>query len=227
MANWLLQEEMRFAPSLMVQGFTRADTGEGTAPTRVITLRNVTVLDNRRLFGNSDVIVHTVVVDGYPDMKSGQPFWVHQLDFSNVADGAVLSIDPDLGVQIYRGVPADFLNLYVLVVRDTQASRRLAKMLRKNLMAESVGVAAGAAISIFAKLPPQITVPAARELVTKAVNTTLDYFGKKKNVVIGVYYASLLKELKYGAGMHPASYPSSRLNCGGAVEIAYEVRTSA
>ena len=62
---------------------------------------------------------------------------------------------------------------------------------------------------------------------TLLTDEIVDYFVKKRNVVIGVYYASLLKELKYGAGMHPASYPSSRLNCGGAVEIAYEVRTSA
>jgi hypothetical protein len=221
MGNWLLEEESRFEPSLMVEGAARAARSRKTYS---ILLRNVKVLDNRRLFGAADVIVYSVVVDGYPDMKSGQPFWTKQLTFPHVKDGATLtSIDPDLGVLIYRGRARDFVNLYFLVVRDTESSRDLAKLLKENFIAQGIGTVAGAAVSIFANLPPQITAPMARELTTTAVDTTLDFFAGQKNVVIGTYYGSLLKGQSYGVGLHPADYPASRLNCGGALEIAYEV----
>jgi hypothetical protein len=221
MGNWLLKEESKFELAQAAGGASRAARSKKTYS---ILLRDVTVLDNRRLFGAADIIVYSVVVDGYPDMKSGQPFWTKQLTFANVKDGATLSsIDPDLGVLIYRGRARDFVNLYLLVVRDTQSSRDLAKLLQENFIAQGIGTVAGAAVSIFANLPPQITAPMARELTTTAVDTTLDYFTGQKNLVIGTYYASLLKAQAYGLGLHPASYPASRLNCGGALEIAYQV----
>jgi hypothetical protein len=221
MGNWLLKEEPSFEPSLMVQSASRAVRSKETYS---ILLRNVTVLNNRRLLLSADVIVYTVVVDGYPDMKSSQPFWGEEFHFFGVKDGAVLPIDPAHGVQIYRGKPRHFMNLYVLVVRDTQTTRDFAKLLKDNLVAEGIGTLAGAAVSIYANLPPQITVEMARELTKKAADTTRDYFSKQRNLVIGVYYGSLIREKDYGLGLNPADYPVSRLNCGGALEIAYEVK---
>jgi hypothetical protein len=221
MSNWLLKEEPSFEPSLMIQSASRAVRSKETYS---ILLRNVTVLDNRRLLLSADVIVYTLVIDGYPDMQSNQPFWGEEFHFFGVKNGAVLPIDPEHGVQIYRGKPRHFMNLYVLVVRDTRATRDFAQLLKDNFVAKGIGTLAGAAISIYGNLPPQVTVETARELTTTVTDTTLDYFSKQKNLVIGVYYGSLIREKDYGLGLNPANYPASRLNCGGALEIAYEVK---
>ena len=37
---------------------------------------------------------------------------------------------------------------------------------------------------------------------TKAIDTTLDYYSSQKNLSIGVYYGSLLREKDYGLGLH-------------------------
>lgn len=221
MATWLRAQEQPFDSGLLIQAASRS-TRSKTA--YAVLLRSVRVVDNHKLFGPADLIVYAVVVDGFPDMESGEPFWSQQLPFANVDDGASLDgIDSEAGLVIYSGKPADFLNLYLLVVRDKQTTRDLAQVLGDNLAAEGVGTLAGAAVSTFAGLPPGVTVPMARELVTKAVEKTLDYFVKQKNPVIGVYYASLLAQKDFGLGMHPKNYPPEHLSCGRALQIAYEV----
>jgi hypothetical protein len=209
----------------MVHAASRATRAKATY---TLLLRSLRVVHNKSLFGSADVIVYAVVLDGYPDMKSGKPFWAQQFAFPDVKDGATLgAIDPALGVAVYRGRPADFLNVYLLVVRDKQATRDLAKVLSDNLVAEGIGTIAGAAISTYAGLPPGITVPMARDLTRKAVETTLAFLAQQKNPVIGVYYASLLAEQDFGAGLHPAGFPPALLRCGDALEIAYEVKKDA
>jgi hypothetical protein len=221
MATWLRTQEQSFDSGLLIQAASRSTRARSAY---TVLLRSVRVVDNHKLFGPADVIVYVVVVDGYPDMKSGKPFWSQQLLFAGVDDGATLGgLDSEAGLAIYRGKPADFLNLYLLVVRDKQTTRDLSQVLSDNLAAEGVGTLAGAAVSTLAGLPPGITVPMARELVTKAVDTTLDYFAKQKNPVIGVYYASLLAQKDFGAGLHPKNYPPEHLDCGKALQIAYEV----
>lgn len=222
MATWLRTEETPFEEGPLIRGATR---GARATVDHTVLLRSIRVIDNKKLFGSADVIVYAVVLDGYPDMESGKPFWAQQFAFPDVRDGATLdAIDPDLGIALYRGKPADFLNLYLMVVRDKQATRDLAKVLSENLVAEGLGTIAGAAISTYAGLPPGITAPMVRDLAKKAVETTLDFFAKQKNPVIGVYYASLLPGHGYGSGLHPTGFPADRLSCGDALEIAYEVR---
>lgn len=221
MSGWLLQEEETFKPSLLIRSAARASRADAV---HAILLRAVRILDNRRLFFSSDIIVYCVVVDGYPDMKSGMPFWTQQYDFFKVKDGATLPIDPEGGLLLYHGRPREFLNLYLLAIRNTEASREFAKLLKENFVAQGLGTLAGAAVSIYANLPPEVTVPAARDLTTTAVDTTIDYFARRGNLVIGVYYASLIGGSgNYGLGYHPSDFPESLLNCGGGLELAYEV----
>jgi hypothetical protein len=225
MSKWLQQDEMPFEEELLVRAASR---GARARATFTLLLRSIRVLNNKALFGSADVIIYAIVLDGYPDMKSGKAFWAQQFAFPGVNDGSTLkAIDPDHGVAIYHGRPADFLNMYLLVVRDKQTTRDLAAVLSDNLVAEGLGTLAGAAISTYAGLPPGITVPVVRELAKKAVETTLDFFAEQKNPVIGVYYASLLARQNFGKGLHPAAFPDALLPCGDALELAYEVTMDA
>lgn len=221
MSQWLIQDETPFQPSLLLATSSRSTRTR--APYAVV-LRAIRVLNNRRLFFSSDVLVYTVVVDGYPDVASDLPVWTQTLSFSGVKDGANLSIDPESGYVIYQGRPRDFLNVYLLAVRDTQTTREFTRVLKENMVAAGVATLAGAAVSIFAGLPAGTTVSATRDLITGAVNTTLDYFIRRKDPVIGVYYGSLLKQDDFRSGLHPANYPTSLLSGGDALEIGYEVR---
>lgn len=223
MSAWLCTEETPFAPSLFVTGAARAAR---TTQTCSVLLRTVRVLDNKRLFWAADVVVYAVTVDGYPDMKSQTPFWVQQFLFANVKDGATLPIDSQTGVLLYRGRPRDFLNLYLLVIRDTKTTQDFATLLKQNFVANGIGTLAGAAVSIYAGLPATATAPVVRDLTTQAVNTTLDYFSQQKNQVIGAYYASLLPEHTYGVGLHPPNYSAGLIDCGGALAIGYQVTVS-
>lgn len=220
MSLWLRSEEAPFSPEVAAQPMETADRRGARRPTVTVSLRGVTVLDNKKLFGSASVRVLAVVVDGNRDTNSGAPFWSSELSFANVRDGAKLSIDPELGVVIYRGKPWGFLSLFVLVARDTDASRAFAKALEEGFLAKGIGTAAGAA-TIFAGAP--IAAGAAREVTTAVVTATLDVFAERKDPVIGTYYGSVTKEQHYGEGLHPSTYPAELIDCGGAAQLAYEV----
>jgi hypothetical protein len=221
MPRWLVEEEQTFKPAALGAYATRSSRAKATYS---LLLRGLKVLDNKKFWGASDINVVSVVVDGYPDMKTGRPFWAQEMKFSGVRDGALLSIDPDMGQLIYRGRPKDFLNLYLLVVRDTGATAGFAKLLQKNFLAEGIGTVAGAAVSIFAGMAAPVAASAARDMATRAVNATLDYYAKRKELLVGTYYGSLIGEMDYGRGVHPQGFPGSMIPAGGALELAYEVR---
>jgi hypothetical protein len=221
MPRWLVEEVQSFKPAVLTAYATRSARSKHEYS---LLLRGLRVLDNRKFWGSSDINLFTVVVDGYPDMRTGRPFWSQELRFTGVKDGSLLAIDPDMGQLIYQGRPKDFLNLYLLVMRDTTATADFAQLLKKNFVAEGIGTAAGAAISIFAGLPAPMAASAARDLATKAVNATLDHYSKRKAVVVGTYYGSLLGDVDYGRGLHPQGFPAKMIPAQEALELAYEVR---
>lgn len=145
-------------------------------------------------------------------MKSGKPFWNQQISLYKVKDGYIHRFDDTgtAGYLVFRGRPHDFLNLYILVFRDTQFTREFAQLLNENFISQGIGYVAGGAISIYANLPPTITVPMVRDMTTNVVKATTDYFSRRKNVVIGVYYGSLLRGEDYGLGIHPLDYNPSQ-----------------
>ena len=224
MAEWLWIEEFPLDQGRLVAGAARAGRSKQEYTLR---LRGVRVLNNRKLIGQAEVHLHTVVIDGYPDMESNKPFWTQSFMFPNVKDGDMLSIDPDLGVQLYRGKPEDFLNLYVMVVRNRQAGRDFADVLKQNMAGEGIGTLIGGAISVFAEVPAGQSIDDIRRLATGAVNTTIDYFMKQKNPVIGVYYGSLTREKHYGLGLRPPGYPDDLITCGDTLQLGYQVEETA
>jgi hypothetical protein len=223
MAEWLRKEEMPFAPSDAAIMFDDAVRTRARRPTVTVSLRGVRVLNNRKLFGSARVRVLTVVVDGNRDNDGDAPFWRSELDFPGVGDGATLPIDPEFGYLVYRGRPWGFLSLFVLVAKDTEATRQFAQTLKENFLAKGIGAAAGAA-TIFAGAPMAAEV--ARQLAAGLVDTTLEVLAKKKNPLIATYYGSVTKEQKYGPGLHPSGYPSALIDCGATAQIAYEIASS-
>ena len=220
MVNWLLKEEAPIKKSISDSSVSKPIRSE--QPYSIL-LRKIHVVDNKRLFFSTDLVIYSIIIDGFPDMRSGNPFWVQELKFSDVDDNTTLSIDPETGFLIYYGKPSGFLNLYILTVRDSSSIREFAKVLKDNFVAKGIGMIAGAAISIFAG-QNQTIGSITPTLAAGAVDLTIDYFINKGNKIIGVYYGSLLREDEYGNGFHPSSYPPELLDCGKVLGIAYEVR---
>lgn len=214
MARWLLTQEPRFRRY-------RGPEEDKTTEVSVL-LRLIRILDNKRLFGSSEITVNCIVVDGRPDIESGTPFWSQQLRFVNVKDGETLSIDESLGWLIYHGAPSDFMNVYLVVMRNTDSTRQFVQILKDNFVSEGIGIIVAGA-SIFSG-HGVTNVIKTRKIVTNAVDSTLDYFIKRKDPLIGIYYGSLLRQDDYSVGLHPPTFPDKTLKCGNTMEIAYQVK---
>jgi len=183
-----------------------------------ILLKKIVILNNRKLFGSADVVIFSVAANGIIDLKSGPPVWTQELRFGNIRDGAILPIDPDAGVLLFRGRARAFLNLYLFVIRDMESARQFAGRLRDSFLAEGIGAAVGAAAAGHGLSDQSI-----RDSTTKLVRGVLNQFTKLGDKALGAYYASFLRENNYGTGLHPANYPASLLKCGEAVDMAYQV----
>ena len=227
MGNWLLKEEPAFPSSYSVS------SGSGPEADYSILLRKIRILDNKKLFGGADILLYCITVNGYPDMKQRKPFWSQQLTLPSIKDGDIRSFDEggDSGYLIFYGRPKDFMNLYIIAFKDVEQTREFAETLQRSFVAEGIGIAAGAAVTIFAGPAGLIAAPVARQLTNKAVDAALIHFRKKKNPIIDVYYGSLLRNKNFGEGLHPPEYdpkdsPPIMLECGGALTLAYEVAES-
>ena len=220
MGMWLREDVPRLRPSPFVDAGVRGSNG-----TEVVSvfLRHARVLNNRRLWRSADVLLYIVAIDGHVDSEEDAPFWSQSMFFPRVKDGSTLPIDPNQGWLGYRGTPGEFVNFYLLAMRDSEATRRFSKLLKENMAATGIGRAAGAAVSIFSGPDGTLAAPLAREVTERAVDTTLDYFSRKQDLAIGAYYGSLVAEKNYGEGLNPADYPLGTISCGDALEIAYEV----
>jgi hypothetical protein len=224
MPDWLRADESSFepAPASMSGGADGPSDAKVDLrrPTVTICLRGVRVLDNKKLFGSAQVRVLLIVVDGRVNTQAGMPFWTQELPFPNVSDGATLPIDVDSGFVVYRSKPEGFISLFVIIARDTEATRAFAQALKDSFVAKGIGTTVGVGITLAGA---SLAAPAARALTTEAVDSALDYFRTKKNPLIATYYGSLTRERQYGGGLHPPEYPRRLLACGATAELAYEV----
>ena len=228
MGNWLLKEEPAFPSSYPVLAGTGATEADYS-----ILLRKIRILDVKKFWGPANILLSCIVVNGFPDMKNKRPFWSQQLTLTDMRDGDIRSFDDggESGYIIFYGKARDFINLYFIAFKDEQDTREFAKILQESFVAEGIGNVVGALIPIFGGPAGAIAAPIARQMTTKAIESTLNYYKNKGNPIIDIYYGSLLRSNNFGVGPHPNEYdpqvsPPKMLEAGGALALAYQVEES-
>lgn len=131
MGNWLLKEEPVIPSSYSVLSGTIAEADYS------ILLRKIRIIDNKRMFGRpANILLHCIIVNGYPDLRSRKPFWSQQLTLPAMRDGDIRSFDEggESGYVIFHGKPKDFLNLYIVTFKNEQASVSSQKCCKRVLL---------------------------------------------------------------------------------------------
>lgn len=200
MTDWLIEEPAdarAVARSVVFEGARQERGKAAPAPAQTVALRlhDVLIHNNKKwfdIFGGADIRLDAVVVQG--NMIEADPAAAYvptTMRFSGIGDGDRLPTD-DYGMLLYYGYPRHFLDISIIVSRDSRdtddLSTRLAKEMNsgamKGAMATLLGlaVAAPSAAAVTAAIAAAATMgiwparssaacPAARSACTGAADS--------------------------------------------------------
>ena len=169
MTDWLIDDSVdsaRIAPALAAAQVATRGTGdaEGSNAALVVRLHDLIVHNNRKwitFLGGADVRVDLVVVQG--NVLEHDPTTCYTpttLRFESVGDGDSLPVD-EQGILAYYGWPKHFLDISVIVSRDTAHSDDLSALLSRSAANPEVKTALSALIGVAVAVPPAAAVAAA------------------------------------------------------------------
>ena len=219
MTDWLIEEPAdarAVARSVVFEG-ARQERGKAPpAPAQTVALRlhDVLIHNNKKwldIFGGADIRLDAVVVQGNViEADPAAAYVPTTMHFSGIGDGDRLPSD-DYGMLLYYGYPRHFLDISIIVSRDSRGtddlSTRLAKEMNsgamKGAMATLLGlaVAAPSAAAVTGAIAAAATIgDLARQIVRSMSGST-----------IGMYRGSRLAYPdKFGEGRNPSDGSSYR-----------------
>ena len=175
----------------------------GRARSYAIRLNELIIHNNRTWFGEGDIRIDSLVVQGNaPDSKTDY-YHPSTFSFPRVADGEALSIGQP-GLLLYFGQPRYFLDIFLLVSRDRGNADKLADVLAQNVTAKTLDPAVKPIIELATSAVTSSAVSLALQAAVTLGNVAYNALQSVTGGTIGVYRASFLQGAdKFGVGKHP------------------------
>lgn len=175
----------------------------GAARSYAIRLNELVIHNNRTWFGEGDIRLDTLVVQGGASNSEGDYYHPSTFSFPRVADGDALSIGQP-GLLLYYGQPRFFLDIFLLVSRDRGNTDKLADLLAQNVNAKALDPAVKPIIELATSAVTSTAISLALEAAVTVGNVAYKAVQAVTSNTIGVYRASFLQGAdKFGVGKHP------------------------
>lgn len=202
MAEWLEEEGALDASVLLEQGARyRSDAEEAPERNLAVFVRPLVVLDTRKWFGDADLRLDALVVQGGTAEETlYQP---HTFRFPRTADGDDLAQDEN-GLLIYFGKPKHFLVLSLMLSRDTKDTDDLAHLISKRARSEETGNAFADIGALAMAAPNLAAVTAGLKVALTLGEAAYELVRAVSPKCLGLYRASWLGSRdRFGIGRHP------------------------
>jgi len=169
-----------------------------------VRLNELIIHNNRTWFGEGDIRLDSLVVQGNVSRPDGAGFFhPGTFSFPRVADGEALSIGQP-GLLLYYGQPRYFLDLFLLVSRDSGNSDKLADLLTQNVTAKTLDPAVKPILELATSAITSNAISLALQAAVTIGNVAYRAVQAVASNTIGVYRASFLQLAdNFGAGKHP------------------------
>lgn len=173
------------------------------APTLAVSLRELTIHDNRKWFGEADVRLDALVVHGHGAVGEPDSFYTPQtFRFSRVGDEDPLPIG-ESGLLFFYGRPLYFLDLFVTASRSREDSDDLSSYLAQGMGDPSLKDAFGDLASLVAA-PQVAAVTAALKAATRIGEFAYQVLRRVTGSTVGLFHTSWLEHRDgFGLGRHP------------------------
>jgi hypothetical protein len=169
-----------------------------------IRLNELIIHNNRTWFGEGNIRLDSLVVQGNGSQPNAADFY-HPTTFSfpRVADGEALSIGQP-GLLLYYGQPRYFLDLFLLVSRDSGNSDKLADLLTQRVTAKELDPAVKPILELATSAITSNVVSLALQAAVTIGNLAYRAVQAMTSNTVGVYRTSFLQLAdNFGAGRHP------------------------
>ena len=212
MTDWLIDDSVdsgRIAPALAAAQVATRGAGDADAANAalVVRLHDLVVHNNHKwitFLGGADVRVDLVVVQGNV-LENDPTTWYTPttLRFESVGDGDSLPVD-EQGILAYYGWPKHFLDISVIVSRDTAHSDDLSALLSRSAANPEVKTALSALIGVAVAVPPAAAVAAALTAAATIGNVAYQAVRSISSKSIGLYRGNRLAfPDRFGVGRNP------------------------
>ena len=173
------------------------------APTLAVSLRELTIHDNRKWFGEADVRLDALVVHGHGAVGEPDSFYTpHTFRFARVGDEDPLPIG-ESGLLFFYGRPLYFLDLFLTASRSREDSDDLSGYLAQGLgdpsLKDAFGDLAGLVVA-----PHVAAVTAALQAAARIGEFAYQVLRRVTGSTVGLFHTSWLEHRDgFGLGRHP------------------------
>jgi hypothetical protein len=219
MTDWLIEEpaDARAVARSVVFEDARQERGRAArAPAQTVALRlhDVLIHNNKKwfdIFGGADIRLDAVVVQGNViDADPAAAYVPTTMRFPGIADGDRLPSD-DYGMLLYYGYPRHFLDISIMVSRDTRDTDDLSTRLAKEMNSGAMKGAMAAILGLAVAAPPAAAVTGAIAAAATIGDLARQIVRGMSGSTIGMYRGSRLAYPdEFGAGRNPSDGSSYR-----------------
>jgi hypothetical protein len=208
--SWLIDERQPLAKQDLsklerILSSTLEDEGRGaipTTPTLAVRLRDMVVHDNKALFGAANIRLDTLVIHGNGNGQDSSTFYMPRTQlFPQVKDGTRLLVQ-DSNLLIFYGQPKYFMDIFVLLSRDTRQADQLVDLLTKNMQSPGLQEAFTTLIGLTAVAPYAAAISAATEATAVIGDVAYKLLRQATGTTIGFYRQSFL-QFRDDFGLNP------------------------
>ena len=168
-----------------------------------VTLKDIIIHDNKKWFGEADIRIDALVVNGYgQEDEPGSFYMPRTATFSRVQDGEHLSIGEG-GLLIFHGATRHFLDIRIMVSRDSKDTDSLASLLKHSINSNEVKGALGSLMNL-AVAAPQTAIIAGISGAAVLADFAFQVLRKATGSTIGLFQNSHREHSdSFGIGPHP------------------------
>jgi hypothetical protein len=166
-----------------------------------VSMNDIVIHDTHKWFGGADIRLDVLAVHGNVEGgHAGSWYTPTTRAFPNVKKGARLNAE---GMLVFFGWPRYFLDLFIIVSRDTGDARRLEDLLRERLAGDDAKGAVANLVALVAA-PQAVAVAAAAQAALTIGSLAYEVVNAVTTKSVGVLQRSWLEHTdQFGQGRHP------------------------
>ena len=199
---------------------TVEDEGRGSGlptPTIAVRLRDLVVHDNKALFGAANIRLDALVIHGNGDGKDPHTFYMPSTQiFPQVRDGDPLLM-ADSNLLIFHGPVKHFIDIYILLSRDTGQDDQLMNLLDQNLQSPGFKQAFTTVVGLAAA-PHAAAVYAATQAAGMIGTLAYKLLRQLTGSTIGLYRQSF-NQVREDFGLNPDPDQPGRYPATGSYKV--------
>jgi hypothetical protein len=174
-----------------------------------VLIHDITIHDNKKWFGEADIRLDALVITGKGINDSPDNFYMPRTaSFGRVKDGESLPIG-DGGLIVYNGPARHFIDIFIMVSRDSKDTDDLASLLEKKLSSGETKDAVSGLLGLTMAVPTVGAITAALSAAVIMGDLAYRLLRAASSTTIGLYRNTHM-QVRDGFGIGPHPGPNNR-----------------